>query len=201
MAVYQHILSIHPINVTCQHIVSPQPIPLSPLHPQFHVVPIIIKMRKELKAERLTVGHLAAVGITKFTPSQFEYIAENFRLATFFIEQPYVLIPYTSSCISIVMTVSQVTAFPRTMVLGQVTFLCVFVLQGYYIPSYCTVYPLVTAFPRTMVLGQVIPLGLTRILYTPIRSTYSYPSPSFPFSHPPFPPSLLTPPPLLDSAR
>ena len=92
-------------------------------------IPIpLLQMRKELKAERLTVGHLAAVGITKFTPAQFEYIAENFRLATFFIEQPYVLIPYTSSCISIVMTVSQVTAFPRTSVLGQVTPLCLLLL-------------------------------------------------------------------------
>ena len=105
----------------------PLPHPPSPLHPSSQrTVPTITlpQMRKELKAERLTVGHLAAVGITKFTPAQFEYIAENFRLATFFIEQPYVLIPYTSSCISIVMTVSQVTAFPRTSVLGQVTPLC-----------------------------------------------------------------------------
>ena len=62
---------------------------------------------------------LASLGITRYTPQQFEYMADNFRLATFAVESPYVLLPCVTACVEVRMTVSQVTAWPRTVALGQ----------------------------------------------------------------------------------
>ena len=58
-------------------------------------------------------------GMSPMDGSAFEKIAENYRLGTFQVDNPYILIPQSSSCVSVTLTVSQVTVWPRAVALGQ----------------------------------------------------------------------------------
>jgi hypothetical protein len=42
-------------------------------------------------------------------PSTFEKISEGFRLVSFHVDNPYILIPQISTCVSVTLTISQVT--------------------------------------------------------------------------------------------
>ena len=86
---------------------------------QLYRIDAPLKLRKELKAEKITASMLSNLGVQGMDPLAFERVTDNFRLATFHIENPYILIPKCSPSVSVTLTVSQVTAWPRAIVVGQ----------------------------------------------------------------------------------
>jgi hypothetical protein len=52
-------------------------------------------------------------------PNSFQSISSNLRLAVFNVANPYILIPACSTCIQVKLTISQVSVWPKAVVLGQ----------------------------------------------------------------------------------
>lgn len=75
---------------------------------QLYRIDIPLRLRKDQKSERLTMSHLVNLGMPHMDSNTFEKIADNYRLAGFHAEQPYILIPRCTSCASVTLTVSQV---------------------------------------------------------------------------------------------
>jgi hypothetical protein len=57
------------------------------------------------------IGTLTNLGLPAIDNNSFEYLSDNFRLASFQIENPYILIPQSSSMVSMSLTISQVYIF------------------------------------------------------------------------------------------
>ena len=88
---------------------------------QLYRVDAPLKPRKEVKAEKITAALLSNLGIERIDAHTLERVADTFRLASYHIENPYILIPKVSSSVSVTLTVSQVNVWPRAVVVGQTT--------------------------------------------------------------------------------
>ena len=86
---------------------------------QLYRVDAPLKIRKDLRAERITSNLLSQLGVSHPNPQILERIIDNYRLASFYIDDPYILIPRCPPNCSITLTLSQVISWPRAVAIGQ----------------------------------------------------------------------------------
>ena len=90
---------------------------------QLYRVDAPLKLRKDLRAERISPSLLSYLGVPypHPDPQNLEKIIDNYRVASFYIDNPYILIPRCSPSVSVTLTLSQVIAWPRAIAIGQST--------------------------------------------------------------------------------
>ena len=86
---------------------------------QLYRVDAPLKIRKDLRAERITSNLLNQLGVSHPNPQILERIIDNYRLASFYIDNPYILMPRCPPNCSITLTLSQVVSWPRAFAIGQ----------------------------------------------------------------------------------
>jgi len=86
---------------------------------QLYRIDIPLRMKKDAKSEKISMNSLINLGMPPMDQKEFEKISDKYRLVSFGVEFPYIMIPKCTSCVSVTLTVSQVTIWPRAVSIGQ----------------------------------------------------------------------------------
>ena len=75
---------------------------------QVYRIDVPLKIKKDAKNEKISMTNLTNLGLPVMDTESFEKIVDNYRLVSYCMDNPYVLIPRCTSYVSVTLTVSQV---------------------------------------------------------------------------------------------